>query len=130
MEDKIFCGNGILDQIKEADFEIKVADFEIKIDPWSSYYKSERHLKAVDVGEYSVFVKEDLSEVKGIRVYKGEEKLLESQEILPSEKGSMIYFDNKVAGIIKPNHKFRAFVYRSWWEMMAGGYFWDETMYK
>lgn len=124
MEDKIFCGNGILDQIKEADFEIKV-------DPWSYYYKSERHLKAIDVGEYSVFVKEDLSEVKGVIVYSGkEDKLLKSQEILPSEKGSMIYFDNKVADIIKPNHEFRAFVYRSWWEMMAGGYFWDETMYK
>lgn len=123
MEDKIFCGNGILDQIKEADFKIKV-------DPWSSYYESDRYLKAIDIGEYSVFVKEDLSGVKGVRVYRESVKLLESQEILPSEKGSMIYFDNKVAGIIKPNHKFRAFVYRSWWEMIADGYFWDENMYK
>lgn len=123
MEDEILCGNGILEQIKEVDFKIKV-------DPWSSYYEGDRYLKAIDIGEYSVFVKEDLSGVKGVRVYRESVKLLESQEILPSEKGSMIYFDNKIADIIKPNHKFRAFVYRSWWEMIADGYFWDKNMYK
>jgi hypothetical protein len=123
MEDKILCGDGILEQIKQIDFYCKP-------DPWAHYRQNECHLKAIDIGEYSVFVKEDLSGVKGIRVYGEGVKLLESQEILPSEKGSMIYFDNKVADIIKPNHKFRASVYRSWWEMIADGYFWDETMYK
>ena len=123
MEDKIFCGNGILDQIKDADFYCKP-------DPWASYYINECDLKAIDIGEYSVFVREDLSGVKGIRIHREGVKLLESQEILPSEKGSMIYFDNKVADIIKPNHKFRASVYRSWWEMLADGYFWYKNMYK
>lgn len=86
--------------------------YEHKLDPLLLYKRENKFLIIKEVGEYSIFVKDCLSEVKAIRLYQNDGPILQSVEILPSEKGSMIYFDKKVYGIIFPNTKIQFAVYR------------------
>lgn len=106
----IHTGKGLLEQIE-------LSDYEIKIDEFSHYFKQDKVLKIKEVGEYSIFVKDDLESVEGVRLYQDNKIVLQSTNVLPSRSGSMIYFDEKVSNTILPNTCLKFSIYKSFYKI-------------
>lgn len=61
-------------------------------------------IKILEVGEYSLFVKENLDKIKEVIINRRcHTKVFKSKEILPSPSGSIIYFDETVKKDFRKN---------------------------
>lgn len=61
-----------------------------------------------EVGEYSMFIKEDLVDTKQVGLYNDVGTLFKTKEIVSTPEGSILYFDDRLNGI------FAGFIYRGW----------------
>lgn len=94
-DDVINVGNGILNQIKNS-------DFKIQIDPFWFFAEKKTTLIISEVADYSLFVKKNFSDVKGVRIKtKSMDSWLTTKEIIATPSGSVLYFEDKVKGIFK-----------------------------
>jgi hypothetical protein len=62
-----------------------------------------------EVGEYSMYIYENLSDICKIGIITGDGRKYISKEILASSDGSIIYFDEKLKGINA------GYIYRGWY---------------
>lgn len=92
-DDVIKVGNGILNQIKNS-------DFKIKIDPFWYCAEKKTTLIISEVSDYSLFIKKNLFDAKGVKI-KSMDKWLTAKEIIATPSGSVLYFEDKVSGIFK-----------------------------
>jgi hypothetical protein len=70
----------------------------------SPYWGCERKKTTVsvfDVGDYSIFIKKNLEDAKGLLIKTKSSKWYEAKEIIPSPSGSVIYFNEQVGKIFK-----------------------------
>ena len=111
MGEKIFVGNGILDQIQNSNFEIKVdmSKYHNFI-----YHEQETNIIPVDIGEYSMFIKRTLpsnTEVVSIKSKKGDEEFF-TKNFLSTPGGTVLYFEESIKGIFKVGCMYPAIIYR------------------
>lgn len=89
----VYTGNGILDQLK------------VDIVPsWAEHTV----FMPYEVGEYSIFIKEDLEGIIEVGIYNDAHTQFRTEEIVSSSEGSILYFKEKLQGI------FAGFIYRGW----------------
>lgn len=104
-DDVIKVGNGILNQIKKS-------NFENKIDPF--WYCNKKHTTVIvsEVADYSLFVKKNLSNVRGVRIKtKSMDSWLTAKEIIATPSGGILYFEDKVKGIFKKGYIYPIIMY-------------------
>lgn len=103
--DVIKVGNGILDQIKNS-------NFKIKIDPFWYCEEKKTTIIVSEAADYSVFIKKDLSGIKGVSIKtKSMDKWLTTEEIMVTPSGSILYFKEKVGDIFKSGCIYPALLY-------------------
>lgn len=84
--------------------------------PWGAYWRKPKYTtsplakkKTVfvsDVGEYTLFIKKDLKNLRyaDITIKTRKSDWFTPSEIITSPEGSLLYFDKRVKGIFKKNH--------------------------
>jgi len=118
-EDVIKVGNGILDQIKNS-------DFKIQIDPFWFCVEKKTTLIISEVADYSLFVKKNLSDVKGVRIKtKSMDKWLTAKEIIATSSGSVLYFEDKVGDIFRDGCIYSAKIYTEYTKNFGKNNFYD-----
>lgn len=70
----------------------------------SPYWGCERKkttVSVLDVGDYSIFIKKNLEDAKGLLIKTKSSEWYEAKEIMSSPSGSVLYFDGQVGEIFK-----------------------------
>lgn len=111
MSEKIYVGDGILEQIQNSNFEIK-----IDMSKYHNFIYHEQKAKIYpqDIGEYSMFIKRTLpadTEVVSVKSKKHDKEFF-TKNFLSTPSGTVLYFEESIKGIFKVGCMYPAIIYR------------------
>lgn len=76
-------------------------------------YQLDFILLPVEIGDISVFIREDLTGAVGMKVYLDMRDSIDAKEILPSPSGSMVYFDTDISKVFSTGCAYMAKVFKT-----------------